>query len=361
MNPMNNVPDAAAAQQELDPDGLPLFRHPAPQPDWLAKHREDILEPDLAIVDPHHHLWDLHGGYLLDDLIADTSSGHRIVATVFSQCGWSYREDGPVAMRPVGETERVAAIAIEAERRGLPTRVCAGIVGHADMELGEAVAPVLQAHVEAGAGRFRGIRHITARDEGISASMMGRPPADLLQRKAFLQGLKTLQAAGLSFDAWLYFKQIPQLVDIARAVPDLPIVLNHLGAPLGVGPYTGKRDDVFKAWSGAMKNLSACPNVHMKLGGLAMVIMGFDFHKLATPPSSQTIAQAWSPYLQTAIELFGAKRCMFESNFPVDKSMTSYPVLWNAFKRVAAGASASDKAWLFRETANSFYRLGIKT
>ena len=237
--------NAAAAQQELDPDGLPLFRHPAPRADWLAQHREDILEPDLAIVDPHHHLWDLHGGYLLDDLIADTSSGHRIVATVFSQCGWFYREDGPVPMRPVGETERVAAVAIEAQRRGLPTRVCAGIVGFADMELGEAVAPVLQAHVDAGAGRFRGIRHITARDEGISASMLGRPPADLLQRKAFHQGLKTLQASGLSFDAWLYFKQIPQLVDIARAFPGLPIVLNHLGAPLGVGPYGGRRDEVF--------------------------------------------------------------------------------------------------------------------
>ena len=361
MNAMNSSANAATEQQELDPDGLPLFRHPSPRPEWLAQRVEDILEPDLAIVDPHHHLWDLHGGYLLDDLIADTSSGHRIVATVFSQCGWSYREDGPVSMRPVGETERVAAVAIEAQRRGLPTRVCAGIVGHADMELGEAVAPVLQAHVEAGAGRFRGIRHITARDEGLSASLLGRPPTDLLQRKAFHQGLKTLQAAGLSFDAWLYFKQIPQLVDIARAFPNLPIVLNHLGAPLGVGPYSGKRDEVFKTWSEAMKALAACPNVHMKLGGLAMVVMGFDFHKQATPPSSQTLAQAWGPYLQKAIELFGAQRCMFESNFPVDKSMCSYAVLWNAFKRVAAGASATEKASLFRETANSFYRLGIKS
>ena len=160
---------------------------------------------------------------------------------------------------------------------------------------------------------------------------------------------------------WLYFKQIPQLVDIARAFPDLPIVLNHLGAPLGVGPYSGKRDEVFKTWSEAMKALAACPNVHMKLGGLAMVVMGFDFHKQATPPSSQTLAQAWGPYLQKAIELFGAQRCMFESNFPVDKAMCSYAVLWNAFKRVAAGASATEKASLFRETANSFYRLGIKS
>jgi L-fuconolactonase len=358
-NPMNAAHASAAAPQERDPDGLPLFRHPAPRPEWLALQREPILEPELALVDPHHHLWDLHGGYLLDELVADTSSGHRIVATVFSQCGWAYRDGGPDAMKPVGETARVAAIALEAEGRALPTRVCAGIVGFADMELGEAVAPVLQAHVEAGAGRFRGIRHITARDEGLSASLLGRPPADLMQRKGFAQGLKALQAAGLSFDAWLYFHQIPQLVAVARAFPELPIVLNHLGGPLAVGPYAGRRDEVFKTWSEHLKALAACPNVHMKLGGLGMVVMGFDFHRQATPPSSQVLADAWGPYMHKAIELFGARRCMFESNFPVDKAMCSYASLWNAYKRIASGASAGEKTALFRETANSFYRLGI--
>ncbi len=350
----------AHPQQEFDPDGLPLFRHPTPDKAWLARHTEEIIEPELGIIDPHHHLWDVFGGYLLDDLVEDTSSGHRILATVFSQCGWSYREDGPVGMRPVGEVARVAAVALEAKRRKLPTQVCAGIVGHADMELGDDVAEVLQAEVDAGAGYFRGIRHITARDEGISASLLGRPPADLLQRPAFHRGLRVLQKMGLTFDAWLYFKQIPGLVELARAHPDLPIVLNHLGGPLGVGPYAGKRDEVFKEWVPAMKQLATCPNVHIKLGGLGMVVMGFGFHQRPEPPSSQVVAEGWGPYMKTAIELFGANRCMFESNFPVDKAMCSYVVMWNAFKRIASGASADEKAWLFRETANRFYKLAIQ-
>jgi L-fuconolactonase len=174
-----------------------------------------------------------------------------------------------------------------------------------------------------------------------------------------LEGLKTLQKLGLTFDAWLYFKQISGLAPVARQVPDLPIVLNHLGGPLGVGPYKGKRDEVFKEWKAGLTELAKCPNVHMKVGGLAMVIMGHDFHKGQEPPSSEQLAKAWAPYVETTIELFGAKRCMFESNFPVDKAMCSYPILWNAFKRIASGASADDKAALFMQTANTFYKLGL--
>ncbi len=355
---MSTAP-ATGTHAGTDADGLPIIQHIGLNPAWLAKRTEAALEPELAIVDPHHHLWEREGGYLLDELLADLASGHNIVATVFAQCGYAYRASGPAEMRPVGETELVASVARAAEQRGEKTKVCAGIVGHADMELGAAVEPVLQAHIDAGGGRFRGIRHITANDPGFNASLLGRPPADLLQRPAFRQGLARLQAMGLSFDAWLYHPQIPQLAELARAMPQLPIVLNHVGGPLDVGPYRGQRDAVFAQWQASMRELAKCPNVSLKLGGLAMGICGFDFHKLPAPPSSEQLAAAWKPLLHGAIEIFGAQRCMFESNFPVDKAMTGYAVLWNAFKRVAADASATEKAWLFKGTANAFYRLGL--
>ena len=351
-----SAPDAAG---ERDADGLPLIRHLHLDPAWLAAYTEAAIDPGREIVDPHHHLWEREGGYLLDELMADLGSGHRIVATVYAQCGYAYRTDGPAELRPVGETAFVAGVARAAAARGEATQVCAGIVGYADMELGDAVEPVLQAHVEAGEGRFRGIRHITANDPGFNASLLGRPPADLLQRPGFRRGLARLQAMGLSYDAWLYHPQIPQLVELARAMPQLPIVLNHVGGPLDVGPYRGQRDAVFAQWQASMRELAKCPNVSLKLGGLAMGICGFDFHKLPAPPSSEQLAAAWKPLLHGAIEIFGAQRCMFESNFPVDKAMTGYAVLWNAFKRVAADASASEKAWLFKGTANAFYRLGL--
>ena len=356
---MHTSIDANAGTAEKDADGLPIIRHISLNLPWLEGRREEAIEPDLEIVDPHHHLWSREGGYLLDELLADVNSGHRVVATVFAQCGYAYRSDGPEAMRPVGETEFVASVAEEAERRGSTTKVCAGIVGYADLELGDDVKPVLEAHIAAGRGRFRGTRHISARHEEFNASLLGRPPADLFQRPGFRRGLTQLQKLGLSFDAWHYHPQIGGLVDLAGAFPDLPIVLNHVGGPLAVGPYAGRRDAGFAEWRTAMQQLAGCPNVRVKLGGLAMAICGFEFHKQPKPPSSQELADAWGPYLKTSIDLFGARRCMFESNFPVDKAMCSYAVLWNAFKRVASGASADETAWLFKNTADSFYRLGL--
>ena len=340
-----------------DAEGLPFIRNLPLDHAWLAKWQEEALEPELAVIDPHHHFWDHEGGYLLDDLLADMASGHKVLATVFVQCAYAYRTEGPVALRPVGETERVAAIARQAVQRGLTANIAAGIVGHANLDLGDDVDAVLQAHIDAGDGRFRGIRHITTWHTDFNASMLGRPPADLMQRASFRRGLARLAHFGLSFDAWLYHTQIGQLADLARAVPEVPIMLNHFGAPLGVGPYVGKRDEVFADWRAAMKNLATCPNVSIKLGGLAMAIMGFEFHKQALPPTSQQLAAAWAPYMHTCIELFGVQRCMYESNFPVDKGMCSYGVLWNAFKRISAGASAEEKAWLFRDSARTFYRL----
>jgi len=339
-------------------DPRPVFRPPSPNPAWLAQYREDALDPALPIVDPHHHLWERDGEqYYLDALLADLETGHNVVATVFVQCMWAYRTSGPEALRPVGETEFVAGIADEAERRRTRTRVCAGIVGHADLCLGGGVEEVLAAHVAAAGGRFRGIRHLTARSEDFIASIAVTPPARLMAEPAFRDGFARLGKFGLSFDAWLYHTQIAELTDLARAYPDTPIVLDHVGGPMGIGPYEGRRDAVFADWRRDMKRLATCPNVTVKLGGLAMLVAGFGFHQRPVPPSSQELAAAWRPYMDACIEDFGASRCMFESNFPVDKAMCSYAVLWNAFKRIAAGASPAEKALLFHDVAARVYRL----
>lgn len=335
-----------------------VIQHPEPNQAWLARLSEDILEPDLPIVDPHHHLWDRPGNrYYLDELLADTTAGHNIVATVFLQCYWAYRTTGPEEMRPVGETAFVASVAAEAEHRKSRVRACAAIVGHADLALGERVDAVLEAHIVSADGRFRGIRHVTARHPGLLASMAAPPPLGLMGEAAFRDGYARLGKHGLSFDAWLYHTQLPDLLDLARRFPAIPVVINHVGGPLGVGPFRGKSEEVFVAWRTGMRNLAGCPNVSVKLGGLAMAINGFDFHLQVLPPSSGELARAWSPWMTECIEAFGPARCMFESNFPVDKAMCGYPVLWNVFKRIAAGASADEKRALFHDTAARFYRI----
>jgi predicted TIM-barrel fold metal-dependent hydrolase len=328
--------------------------------DWLARRTEDILEPGLPIVDSHHHLWDRPGwAYMLDDLLADMNSGHNIVGTVFVQCRSMHRASGPEAFRPVGETEFVNGVAAMSASGGYgPAKICAGIVGHVDLRLGSAATEVLQAHIRAGGGRFRGIRHITAYDP--DPNMMNpayAPPPRLMYDDTFRQGFACLAPLGLSFDAWLYHPQLPDVTALAQAFPDTPICLNHVGGPLAIGAY--KRDDVFPEWSASIKALAACPNVVVKLGGMAMRINGYDFHEQADPPGSAALAAAWKPYVETCIEAFGSSRCMFESNFPVDKGSYSYQVYWNACKILASGASVPEKTDLFSGTAARFYRLEL--
>jgi len=335
---------------------LPVVTHPDVDPAWLDSLREEILDPALPIIDPHHHLWARSGGYFAKELLADTGSGHNVVGTVFVQCHYGYRTAGPEPLKPVGETEFVLDVAREADRFSPATHACAGIVGFADLQLGEAVDEVLAAHIEAGAGRFRGIRRLTATDAAFRTHLPPLPP-QLLADATFRSGFSRLARHGLSFDAWLYHPQIAELADLARAFPDTAIVLDHVGGPLGVGPYRGQRDAVFAAWLADMRALADCPNVCVKLGGLSMTVNGFDFHTQAVPPSSEQLATHWRPYIENCIELFGVDRCMFESNFPVDKGMCSYAVLWNAFKRMASHASATEKAALFHNTAARFYRL----
>jgi predicted TIM-barrel fold metal-dependent hydrolase len=335
------------------------YPHPRVRTAWLDRVREEIIEPDLPIVDPHHHLWHDRpsGRYLMDDLLADLDSGHNVVTTVFMQCGWMHRADGPVDFRPVGETEVVNAVAVLAASGAYGTRLaCAGIVGFADLRSPDLDA-VLDAHVAAGGGRFRGIRHIVAWDDSIVPTSSIVPPPGLMHDPAFVRGVQRLGERGLSFDAWLYHPQLKDLLAVARAAPGTPIVIDHVGGPLGGGPFRGQREAVFRGWAADMTALAACPNVMVKLGGLAMPVNGYDYHDDALPPDSAKLAQDWMPWVETCIALFGPQRCMFESNFPVDKGMCSYPVLWNAFKRMASGASAAEKAALFHDTAARFYRL----
>jgi len=335
--------------------------HLQARPEWLALRQEEILEPELPIVDPHHHLVDRAntGRYLLPELLADTGTGHNITATVYLEWLSMYRADGSPEMRPVGEVEFANGVAaVAASGTYGATKVCAGIVAYADLMLGYRVEPVLEAMIAAGGGRFRGIRYITAShpDEAARGSSINRP-AGLLREPKLREGLARLAPLGLSFDAWMYFTQLGELTELARAFPETPIVLDHVGGPIGIGPYAGKRDEVFAEWRRSIRELAPCQNVHVKLGGLGMRLFGFDVHTGALPPSSEQLATLWRPYIETCIEAFGAERAMFESNFPVDKGSGSYHAFWNAFKRIAAGCSAAEKTALFSGTASRFYRL----
>lgn len=333
---------------------------------WLELTKEATLEPELPICDPHHHLWDKRDvpqwrdeRYLLDEILADTNCGHNIVSTVYIECASMYRADGPPEMRPVGETEFVNGIAaMSASGQYGSTRIAAGIVGFADLTLGERVRPVLEAHIAAGGGRFRGIRHSCSwhASPDIRNSLSNAPP-DLFDHENFRAGFAQLAPLQLTFEAWLYHPQIPKLIALAKAFPDTTIILNHFGGPLGIGPYAGQRDPVFSAWQELTAELARCPNVVAKLGGLQMDINGFGWHKHHAPPTSDVLAEATAPYHQHFLEQFGIDRCLFESNFPVDNLSCSYNILWNSFKRIANRYTGAQKAALFHDNAQRIYRL----
>jgi predicted TIM-barrel fold metal-dependent hydrolase len=328
-------------------------------PNWLALRREEILEPGLPIVDPHHHLWDRGSRYLIEELTTDINEGHNILATVFVQCDSMYRAGGDPALRPIGETEFVNGEAAKGAS-GIygSTKVCAGIVSFVDFFLGEDVDRVLETHIARGGDRFKGVRYCSVwdADETIKSTPMDFPREMLLDPK-FRAGFARLQRYGMSFDSWLYHTQIPELADLARAFPVTPIILDHIGAPLAIGVYANRRKEVFAEWKKNLQDIARCENVTVKIGGLGMHVFGFGYDHAPEPVSSETLAETWRPYVETTIEIFGPKRCMFESNFPVDKRSCSYHVLWNAFKRLASKYSADEKADLFRHTAIRVYRL----
>lgn len=336
----------------------PLLQTRHPSAAWLGSAPEAALDPQRRIIDPHHHFSHHWGGYGLDDLLRDTGAGHRIENTVYVQCGWEYRHSGEERMKPVGETEAVVRLAKAAKARGENTDVAAGIVGYADLLLGDAVESVLHAQIDAGEGRFRGIRFAASRHESFQHGVLPRPPIGLYADNTFRAGIRRLARLGLTFDAWVYHTQLQDVIDLARAVPEATIVVDHIGGLLGVGPYAGRQKAAFDEWLPLLAPLAACPNIVMKIGGYGTTVFGYDFISQPTPPSSTTLCDAWRPTVNEVIETFGATRCMFESNFPVDRASASYATVWNAFKRLAADASESEKAELFYNTAARTYRIG---
>jgi L-fuconolactonase len=323
---------------------------------WLARQIEDAIEPELPICDPHHHLWNSSNRrYLLEDLFKDIGGGHNIIRTVFVESSSAYAGAMDQVMEPVEETRFTHAITDRNESRKYgPTLVADGIVGFANLILGAKVAAVLEEHIAA-SDRFRGIRQICSWDSDSAIRSMSVP--HLLLDKHFREGFACLKRYELTFETFIYHPQLMDFVDLARSFPDVTLILNHIGGPLGVGFYAGKRDQVFLEWKKYMKLLVACPNVYVKLGGQGMPVCGFAWDERKTPPDSVELADAMAPYYLWCIETFGVERCMFESNFPVDRASYSYTVLWNAFKRICTGFSGGERASLFHDTAAKVYRL----
>lgn len=349
----------------------PFGRIFPPNREWLARAAEEaVIEPDLPIIDTHHHLWDRLPGelpsgpgtgvanrYLLEEFLADLNSGHNVVSTVFLQCHAMYRAAGPEEMKPVGETEFVAGIAAMSDSGAYgKIRVAEGIVGFADLTLGARVEPVLEAHIRAGGGRFRGVRHSAAYDADPVIGN-GAPAPGVYRRADFREGLGRLFAAGLSLDAWCFHPQLQDVIDLARAFPGGNIIMGHCGGVLGYGPYAGRRDEVYAQWKRDMAELARCANVSVKLGGQMMRLAPYDYLHLPAPLTAAEMAAHWRPWHEPLIEMFGADRCLYESNFPVDKMGAGWVGLWNSYKLVTAGASADEKAALYAGTARRVYRL----
>lgn len=340
---------------------MPRGKHDMPEAEWkawVAQVREEALEPDLPICDPHHHLWldEGHTGwpYKLDDFLAHVEgSGHHIVHTVFVECSAEYRDSGPEHLRPVGEMEFVAPLAEESAARS--GAEIAGLVGHADLTLGDAVEEVVTALEAAAGGRLRGIRYTTASDEYPALGAMGKSTS--MEHPGYRAGVKRLGALGYPYDAFVYHPQLPDLIAVARACPDTNMVIDHLGGIVGVGPYKDRRDEILGYWRKQIAELAACPNTFLKVGGIGMPMMGIRWDRRPQPPTSEELAEPWTEPLRHAIDTFGPARCMFESNYPVDMRGAGYGILWNAYKRIASCYSTDEKRLLFHDTAARAYRL----
>lgn len=324
---------------------------------WLDLVEEEIIDPERRIIDPHHHLWrNRERPYLLEQLWEDTESGHNIEKTVFVECGSEYRTSGPEHLRPVGETEFVLEVA-KASQEG-PGATISAIVAHANLMLGDKVEEVLDAHEEAGGGLFRGIRHSGAYDASPEVRPShSNPPADLYRRDDFRDGARRLAARGHTLDVWNFHAQIPALTQFAQAVPEVTIIFDHFGGPLGIGPYEGRRQEIYAQWRRDVEDLAKCSNVVAKIGGMAMPVNGWGWHKRATPATSDELVTAQGDYYAHTIDCFGSNRCLFESNYPVDKQSISYPVLWNALKKIAKSYSEEEQEAMFYGNSKAIYRL----
>ncbi len=329
----------------------------APDDLWLTALEEDVLEPDLPIIDPHHHLWVRSGyTYLLPELARDLASGHNVVATVFAECHSMYRKDGAEAQRSLGETEFVRGqAAMSASGEFGSTRACEVIFGNVDLTLGAAVEKLLAQHVDVSGGRFRGVRLSSGWHPHDGIQNVTEQPGLLLDPRVD-EAVRVLSRMGLSLDCWLYHPQLDEVAQLADSHPELTIVLNHVGSPILGGPYRGRTDEVFKEWKAAIARIGERDNVYVKLGALPIRMPGYEGDR-SLPPGSEEVAAAWRPWMETCIEAFGPARSMYESNFPVQKRWCSYQVCWNAFKLISAGASPEEKADLFSGAAARAYRI----
>ena len=332
--------------------------------DWLALTQEPALEPEIPICDPHHHFWDFrtervpYQRYLLHELAADINSGHNVRSTVFVEARSMYRTDGPEELRPVGEVEFVQGLAA-ASASGLygPGRAAAAIIGRADLKLGAGVEPVLEALQAASPNRFRGIRHSVGWDP--HPEVPSREAEGVLASEHYRAGAGVLERMGLCLETGVMFPQLPELADFAKSVPDLTIILNHIGGLMRTGPYGNRDEEVLATWRSGIAAVGACPNVIIKLGGIGMPRYGFDWHTRDQPIGSEELAESMAPFMNHCIEQFGPSRSMFESNFPVDKVAYSYNVMYNAFKRLSKGYSANERAAMFHDTAARVYRIEV--
>jgi L-fuconolactonase len=349
-------PDATRTAPHVKQSGT---ANAQPKHEWLTLRSEAALEVDLPIIDAHHHLWDNpHPRYLLDEIQADIDCGHNIRATVFVEAGAMWRQSGPASLRPVGEVEFASGIAAMSESGAYgETRLCAAIVGYADLSLGADVEPVLDALLAAGNGRLRGIRHSAAHDPEVR--MLA--PLGLLRSQKFLDGFSCLQRTSLGFELWIYHTQLDDAMELLKAFPEARVAINHIGGRIGIGQYAGMQAEVNTQWLDRLQQLSAFPNVNIKLSGQGMSMAGFGLNERPLPPTSEDLANLWWPRMSACLEIFGVERCMFASNFPVDKASCSYVVLWNAFKRMTQTMSPEERTWLFAGTAARHYSLQSHT
>lgn len=330
--------------------------------DWLKKTKEEIIEPSIEIIDPHHHLWDIpRPRYLIDEYALDVSSGHNVIGSVFVECNAMYQKGGERKWQSLGETQFAAGAAAMYESGYYGnTNLVKGIVGYVDLRLGRAVEEVLAKHIEVSNHRLKGIRNMTAwhADPNLASTSVEHPH-DLFVQDGFDEGLEVLSEMNLPLDVFMYHTQLDDLLQLAYKHSNTIIVLNHYGCPIGIGPFAERQKEVFEHWSSSMAKLAEMENIRVKLGGLGMRVNGFNFHTRERAPTSEELATVWQPYFNKVIELFGPSRCMFESNFPVDKGYCSYHVLWNAFKRMSKSLTKDERNYLFKSTANNTYQLGF--
>lgn len=338
-------------------------------PAWIYQVEEPAIDAGRRIIDPHQHIWterfalyvEHFGAASADDFLAGIArSGHNIVATVHLTIQADYRDDLPEAMKPVAETEYLEGLADDLARRSPPVpKLAAGIVAGADMLLGDAVEPVLEAHAAASPDRFRGIRHAVAWHPSPLVPFKEHRDG-IVTEPAFIEAARCLAKRGLTLDLFVFYNQLPQIVALARAVPDLVIVLNHTGGPLHDPRFAEESEAILAEWRQGMEAVAACPNVVIKLGGINMLPLAGDrWTGQPKPPSSEQLAAFVGPYVRFAIDCFTPARAMFESNFPTERPSANYGLVWNGFKRISAGFSEHEKEQLFFSVARDTYRLAV--